>query len=99
MPNATARRIYDADRVDARTEVITALMRPDAFNLNRLRITNLRRPGTLDALLELLTGVTHENYVGLESGVPYRSYYGRLPSGLPIEVIVDLEDQALREAS
>lgn len=92
MPAPTQRkRIYDADRVDARNALVAALESPDAYNLGRVRIRNLRTPGTLDALLELLNDVTHEDWHGLESGQPYRSYFGRLASGLPVEVLVNLE--------
>ena len=84
-------QIREADRLDARKELVAAMTRPGRFVLGRLKISNLRRPSTLLALLEMLTDVTHEDWTGLESGADYRSYMGRLPSGMPVDIMVEFD--------
>lgn len=55
-----------------------------------LTITLPHRRSTIVELVDALTDVYAEEWEG-ETGTPYRSYRGRLPCGLRLDIITDRE--------
>lgn len=73
----------------AQAAIIEALM-AGRISDGELAIVHPHRRPTIVELVEALTDVYAEEWEG-ETGTPYRSYRGRLPCGLRLDIITDRE--------
>jgi len=73
----------------AQAAVVEALMTSSCRD-GELTIVMPHRRATIVELVEALTDVYAEEWEG-ETGTPYRSYRGRLPCGLRLDIITDRE--------